>query len=411
MLSRAFVLLFAVVGPVFAQTAHPHAGARPVHAEPQPTGPTAVIDTTAGRLSCRLFSKEAPQTTANFIAVATGARDWPDPKSGAPVHGKPFYDGTALIGVTDGIAGGDRAGLEKGTTGPDAPAEAVPALTLTRPGILGMRVSKGQQSSSIFVVLEHADLEYKGRITPFGLCDEASVARVAEISHALLSKDNHPDKPVAINRVVIVQEGEPLPAPAADVLSEQVVPQYGPEPTSLVPAPEPTGPTAVIDTNMGAITCRLFKETPNSTANFIGLANGTKDWKHPATRATMHGKRFYDGLHFARVIPDFMVQQSDMPGDKSGDGSIGFQFANEIVPGLTFDRPGRLAYANAGPTTNASEFFITETPQHRLDGNYTIFGQCDEASQKIVDAIARVPRDAHNDPLKPVIVKSVEIRD
>ena len=407
------VLPLALMVPAFGQNPHPHAAARPAHAvpaEPQPTGPTAVIDTNMGRLTCRLFTNEAPKTTANFIAVATGARDWPDPSTGAPVHKKPFYDGTAIIGVTDGISAGDRAGLDKGTAGPDTPAEPTPALTLTRPGILGMRVNKGQQSSSIFVVLEHADLEYKGRITPFGLCDEASAARAAEISHALLSKDNHPDKPVAINRVTIVNPGDPLPAAAPDVASDQVVPQYGPEPTPLVPAPDPAGPTAVIDTTMGTLTCRLFKETPNSTANFIGLATGTKDWKHPATRATMHGKPFYNGLHFARVIPDFMVQQSDMPGDKSGDGSIGYQFPNEIVPGLTFDRPGRLAYANSGPTTNASEFFITETPQHRLDGNYTIFGQCDDASQQVVAAIARVPRDAHNAPLKPITVKTVTIR-
>jgi len=79
------------------------------------------------------------------------------------------------------------------------------------------------------------------------------------------------------------------------------------------------------------------------------------------------------------------------------------------VPGLTFDRPGRLAYANAGPGTNASEFFITEHAVHRLDGNYTIFGQCDDATVKIVEAIARMPRDAHNKPLTPVVIRHVVI--
>lgn len=402
--ASGFLLLCCL--PVAAQTAHTRATHAP---EPQPTGPTVVIDTSMGRLTCRLFPKEAPQTTANFIAVATGAKDWPDPVSGAPVHGKPFYDGTALIGVTDGISGGDRAGMDKGTAGPDMPAEKTPALSLTRAGLLGMRVKNGQQSSSIFYVLDHGDLEYAGRITPFGLCDQASIERVAAISHTLLTAGNHPAKPVAINAVRIVPPGDPLPAPAAEVASADVVPQYGTEPPSVIPAPEPTGPTAVIDTTMGTLTCRLFKETPNATANFIGLATGTKDWKSPATRAVMHGKPFYNGLHFARVIPDFMVQQSDMPGDRSGDGSIGFEFNNEIVPGLTFDRAGRLAYANAGPTTNASEFFITEHETHRLDGNFTIFGQCDDASVKVVEAIARVPRDAHNRPLQPVTIKSVRI--
>ena len=401
-------------GPLLvAQAAHSRGhAARPAHegaAAPQPTGPVVVIDTTMGRLTCRLFTKEAPQTTANFVAVATGARAWPDPATGAPVTGKPFYDGTALIGVTDGIAGGDRAGLEKGTAGPGMAAEKVAGISLTRAGLMGMRVNKGEQSSSIFSIMDHGDLEAEGRVTPFGLCDEASIARVAEISHVLLAAGNHPEKPVAINAVRIVQAGAALPAPAAEVAAADVVPQYGPEPPALVPAPEPTGPTAVIETSMGTLTCRLFTETPTATQNFIGLATGTKDYKNAATHATVHGKPFYNGLHFGRVIPDFMVQQSDMPGDPQGGGSVGFQFANEIVPGLTFDRPGRLAYANSGPTTNSSEWFVTEHTMHRLDGLYTIFGQCDAASVKVVEAIARVPRDARNKPLQPVVIKSVRI--
>jgi cyclophilin family peptidyl-prolyl cis-trans isomerase len=124
----------------------------------------------------------------------------------------------------------------------------------------------------------------------------------------------------------------------------------------------------------------------------------------------MHGKKFYDGLSFRRVIPDFMIQNADLPGDPSGDGDIGFHFANEIVPGLNFDRPGRLAYANAGPDTNESEFFITEAPNHRLDGNYTIFGQCDEASVKLVGEVARVPRDEKNRPVKAVVIRGITFR-
>ncbi len=155
-------------------------------------------------------------------------------------------------------------------------------------------------------------------------------------------------------------------------------------PVAGIPSPEPTGPTAVIETTMGQITCKLFdKEAPIGVANFIGLAEGTKPWKNPSTHVVMHGRKFYDGLSFRRVIPDFMIQNADLPGDPSGDGDLGFHFANEIVPGLTFDRPGRLAYANAGPNTNESEFFVTVAPNHRLDGNYTIFGQCDDASVKV----------------------------
>ena len=88
-------------------------------------------------------------------------------------------------------------------------------------------------------------------------------------------------------------------------------------------------------------------------------------------------------------------------------GDIGFHFANEVVPGLTFDRPGRLAYANSGPDTNESEFFVTLAPNHRLDGNYTIFGQCDDASVKVAEGIAAVARDDRNRPLKAVVIRSV----
>jgi peptidyl-prolyl cis-trans isomerase A (cyclophilin A) len=107
------------------------------------------------------------------------------------------------------------------------------------------------------------------------------------------------------------------------------------------------------------------------------------------------------------VIPDFMVEQGDLPADAD---AVGATFGIESVPGLLFDRPGRLAYANSGPGTNRSEWFVTEVPQHLLDGEFTIFGQCDDASVKVVAAIARVPRDARNKPLKPVTVKSVAIQ-
>ncbi|SFS01981.1 peptidyl-prolyl cis-trans isomerase A (cyclophilin A) [Granulicella pectinivorans] len=397
------VLFLASCGAASAQ-AHkpaPHAVA--------PTGPTAVIDTTAGRLACRLFSKEAPETTQRFIDLATGAKDWTDPVTGTPMHGKPFYDGTALYGVTDGIGGGDRTGLQQGTAGPSTPTEKT-LLKPDRAGLLGMKVTKGETSSSLFVIIEHADLEYARTMAVIGLCDEDSIQRVQTISHTLLAAGNHPEKEIGISHVAIVPAGTALPPPAPEIAESAIVPRFGAEPAAAFPSPEPTGPTAVIATTLGTMTCKLFKETPVSTANFIGLAKGTKEWAMPSTKVKQHGRPFFDGLHFNRVIPDFMVEQGDLPGDGSGDGSIGYQFNNEIVPGLTFDRPGRLAYANSGPTTNQSEWFVTEHAQHRLDGNYTIFGQCDDAAVKVVEAIARVPRDAHNEPLKPVSIKTVTIR-
>ena len=150
-------------------------------------------------------------------------------------------------------------------------------------------------------------------------------------------------------------------------------------------------PTAVIDTTAGALRCTLFeKETPETVANFIGLANGTKDWKNPVSGSTKHGVPLYDGTIFHRVIPNFMIQGGDPAGNGSGDP--GYKFKDEIVATLMFDRPGRLAMANSGPGTNGSQFFITEVPTPHLNGRHTIFGQCDEASVVLEKRIARMAR-------------------
>ena len=128
------------------------------------------------------------------------------------------------------------------------------------------------------------------------------------------------------------------------------------------PASAPAaGPTAIIDTTAGKLTCTLFPDkAPIGVANFIGLAQGTKDWTNPVSHAKKHGVPLYDGTIFHRVIPEFMIQGGDPAG--TGSGEIGFEFKNETSPTLKFDRPGRLAYANAGPDTNGSQFFITEVP-------------------------------------------------
>jgi peptidyl-prolyl cis-trans isomerase A (cyclophilin A) len=172
---------------------------------------------------------------------------------------------------------------------------------------------------------------------------------------------------------------------------------------------QPSGqPTAIFRTTMGTLTCKLFpKEAPNTVANFIGLADGTKDWKDPATGKTMHGVPLYNGTIFHRVIPDFMIQGGDPLG--TGRGNPGYQFADEISSSLTFDRPGRLAMANAGPNTNGSQFFITEKATPWLNGHYNIFGQCDEASVELVKKIARVPRGPGDRPVTPVRIQKIVI--
>lgn len=167
-------------------------------------------------------------------------------------------------------------------------------------------------------------------------------------------------------------------------------------------------PTAVFRTTMGTLRCKLFpKEAPNTVENFIGLADGTKDWKDPATGKTKHGVPLYSGTIFHRVIPGFMIQGGDPLG--TGTGDPGYQFADETVPSLTFDRPGRLAMANAGPGTNGSQFFITEVPTSHLNGHHTIFGQCDDATVELVKKIARVPKGPGDKPMTPVRIEKIVI--
>jgi len=177
------------------------------------------------------------------------------------------------------------------------------------------------------------------------------------------------------------------------------------------PAAASSGPpTAIIDTTAGKMTCTLFPDkAPEGVANFIGLARGTKDWTNPMTGAKKHGVPLYNGTIFHRVIPEFMIQGGDPLGN--GQGDPGYKFNNETSPDLRFDRPGRLAYANAGPDTNGSQFFITEDVAHsaHLSGGYTIFGQCDDATVELVKKIARMPRDANDRPNDPVKINKISI--
>ncbi len=168
-------------------------------------------------------------------------------------------------------------------------------------------------------------------------------------------------------------------------------------------------PVAIIDTTVGKMTCTLFPDkAPIGVANFIGLATGTKDWKNPVSGVTKHGVPLYDGTIFHRVIPDFMIQGGDPKGDGTGDP--GYKFKNEVSSDLLFDKPGRMAYANSGPDTNGSQFFITEVATPHLNGNYTIFGQCDEATVTLVKQIAHMATDPSNDrPFRPVKIVHITI--
>lgn len=167
----------------------------------------------------------------------------------------------------------------------------------------------------------------------------------------------------------------------------------------------PERPIAVISTTKGVFRCVLFPhEAPMAVENFIGLAQGTKAWKDPATGFPKHNVPLFTATIFHRVIPNFMIQGGDPLG--TGEGDPGYSFKDEFSPDLEFDRPGRLAMANSGPNTNGSQFFITEVPTPHLDGKHTIFGQCDNV--ELVQQIAREPRDPSNDrPEDPVSITHI----
>jgi peptidyl-prolyl cis-trans isomerase A (cyclophilin A) len=208
--------------------------------------------------------------------------------------------------------------------------------------------------------------------------------------------------------LVISAQAQSTPPTPADALPD------APSTTSQAkPSVVPTGPTAVIDTTMGRLTCKLYeKEAPITVANFIGLAEGTKDWTDPSTLKKVHHQPFYNGTTFHRVIPNFMIQGGDRAGDGTGDP--GYFFQDEIDPDITFDQPGILAMANAGPGpsgggTNGSQFFITEEAVPQLNGKHTIFGQCDAHSVLLVASIARVERNSSDKPLTPVVINRITI--
>ncbi len=167
------------------------------------------------------------------------------------------------------------------------------------------------------------------------------------------------------------------------------------------------GTYAVFNTSEGQIVCRLFPaEAPKTVANFIDLAEGSREWTHPITKKKSSDKLF-DGTIFHRVIPDFMIQGGDPAGN--GMGGPGYRFEDETKGSPhKFNVPGKLAMANAGPNTNGSQFFITVAPTDWLTGKHTIFGEVAEG-QDIVEKISRVKRGSQDKPVQPVVIESLVI--
>jgi peptidyl-prolyl cis-trans isomerase A (cyclophilin A) len=156
---------------------------------------------------------------------------------------------------------------------------------------------------------------------------------------------------------------------------------------------------AVFQTSAGNIVVRLFeKDAPETVANFVGLATGSKEWTDPRTSQKTRAK-LYDGTVFHRVIPEFMIQGGDPLG--IGTGDPGYRFKDEFQSGRKFDKPGLLAMANSGPNTNGSQFFITEVATPHLNNRHTIFGE-------VVKGFELVPKIARAGNSKTTL-KHVEI--
>ena len=159
---------------------------------------------------------------------------------------------------------------------------------------------------------------------------------------------------------------------------------------------------ATINTTNGTLSCKLFEDkAPITTANFVGLATGTRTWKDPSGKWV--NKPAYDGTTFHRIIQGFMIQGGDAKGN--GSGEPGYVIPDEMWGGK-HDRAGLLCMANRGPNTNGAQFFITDAPAAHLDRSYTIFGECSPV--ETVHAIAAVPV-AGESPVTKVTISSIKI--
>jgi len=165
---------------------------------------------------------------------------------------------------------------------------------------------------------------------------------------------------------------------------------------------------ATLNTTLGPITIDLLdNHAPKTVANFVGLAEGTKQYTDPNTGQPGSGP-YYDGVIFHRVISGFMAQGGDPTG--TGTGGPGYQFADEFHTDLHFGEPYLLAMANAGPGTNGSQFFITLGPTPHLNRKHTIFGKvADPASQAVVEQIGKAATGPRDKPVTDIVIESVVI--
>jgi peptidyl-prolyl cis-trans isomerase A (cyclophilin A) len=167
-----------------------------------------------------------------------------------------------------------------------------------------------------------------------------------------------------------------------------------------------SGTFAKFSTTEGDFTVKLFdKQAPKTVANFVGLAEGTKEWKDPRS-GKMVKKPFYNGLKFHRIIDGFMIQGGDPLGN--GTGGPGYEFEDEFDPKLRHSKAGILSMANAGRNTNGSQFFITLAPTPHLNDKHSVFGEV-VSGMDVIKKLGSTPVGANDKPIKDEVIKSVTI--
>jgi peptidyl-prolyl cis-trans isomerase A (cyclophilin A) len=241
---KTFAILFIlmVTGGAFAQSSStaqskpapkPGGAAKPaVHTA---TKPTAIINTTAGKMTCTLFPDKAPVGVENFIGLASGTKDWKNPVSGASKHGVPLYDGTIFHRVIPGfmIQGGDPTATGTGDPGYMFADEFDPSLNFDVPGRMAMANSGPGTNGSQFFITEVPTTHLDQRHTIFGQCGQPGISVVSSIAHVQRDADDKPLEPVTLNKVTIVRAGQPLPALPAAPAPAPAAPASAPAPPSV----------------------------------------------------------------------------------------------------------------------------------------------------------------------------------
>jgi peptidyl-prolyl cis-trans isomerase A (cyclophilin A) len=250
-LCLTFALTLSALGAQAQQTPPPPPDSKPVAPPAQelpdsptpqaaalvhPNGPSVVFDTSMGRITCQFYQAQAPKAVANFIALATGAKDWTDPVSHKKMHNKRLYDDTTFHRVIPEfmIQGGDPAGTGMGDAGYAFDDELDPNLNFDVPGRLAMANSGPNTNSSQFFITEKDYESLNQHYTLFGQCDDAGVEVVKAITRVPRNADDKPDTPVVLRKVTIVKEGAPIPPPPTPAAEATPAPK---------PDAKPAGPT------------------------------------------------------------------------------------------------------------------------------------------------------------------------